>query len=82
MNCVENLPIFAAVVFCLTVAGADGGIVDMLALAVLLARICQTTIHLAFAQTNVVASARFTSFFIQAACMLALAAFAAIAAAG
>lgn len=80
MNCIENLPVFGAIVFCATVAGVQGGIFNLLSIAVLLGRICQTTVHLAFAQTNTVASVRFAFFLIQALGMLAMAAFTAAAA--
>ena len=80
MNCVENLPVFAAIVFCVTVAGAQGGVVDWLALGVIAARVCQSSVHLAFAPTNIVASVRFGFFLVQVLCMLALAALAACAA--
>jgi uncharacterized MAPEG superfamily protein len=47
MNCVENLPVFAAIVLCATATGADSRRLDVLAGAILVARICQTTVHLA-----------------------------------
>ena len=80
MNCVENLPVFAAIVLCVSAVGAQGALVDWLAVGVLAARICQTSVHLAFAPTNSVASVRFAFFFVQVICMLALAVVAACAA--
>ena len=74
MNCVENLPVFATIVFCATAAGADNRLLDLLAGAILVARICQTTVHLAFTPSDFAASARFGFFFVQAICMLAMAA--------
>jgi uncharacterized MAPEG superfamily protein len=74
MNCVENLPVFAAIVLCATAAGADNRLLDLLAGAILVARICQTAVHLAFAPSDVAASVRFAFFFVQAICMLAMAA--------
>ncbi len=82
MNCVENLPVFAAIVLCATAAGADSRLLDWLAGAVLVARICQTTVHLAFAPSDLAASVRFAFFFVQAVCMLAMAASVAVSAAG
>jgi len=82
MNCVENLPVFAAIVLCATAAGADSHLLDWLAGAVLVARICQTTVHLAFTPSDLAASVRFGFFFVQAICMLAMAASVAVAAAG
>jgi uncharacterized MAPEG superfamily protein len=77
VNCVENLPVFGAIVYCATSADARGTLLDLLALAVLAARIAQTIIHLSVAQTNAAASARFGFFLIQALSMLGMAAIAA-----
>jgi uncharacterized MAPEG superfamily protein len=35
MNCVENLPVFAAIVLCATATGADSRLLDLLAGAIL-----------------------------------------------
>lgn len=80
LNCIENLPVLAAIVFCVTVAGAHGALLNMLALAVLVGRVCQTTVHLAFVQSNFVASVRFAFFLLQAICMLGMATITVIAA--
>jgi uncharacterized MAPEG superfamily protein len=82
MNCVENLPVFAAIVFCATATGADSRLLDWLAGAILVARIGQTTVHLAFAPSDVTASVRFAFFFVQAICMLAMATIVAVSAVG
>ena len=82
MNCVENLPVFAAIVLCATATGADNRFLDLLAGVILVARICQTTVHLAFTPSDVAASVRFAFFFVQALCMLAMAAAVAVAAIG
>ena len=82
MNCVENLPVFAAIVFCATATGADSRLLDMLAGGILVTRICQTTVHLAFAPSDVTASVRFAFFFVQAICMLAMATVVAVLAIG
>ena len=47
---------------------------------ILVARICQTSVHLSFEQTNRVAAIRFAFFFVQAACMIAMGVIAAVAA--
>jgi uncharacterized MAPEG superfamily protein len=73
MNCVENLGVFGAIVFCATVAGADGRWLDISAVAVVVSRVCQTLVHVSFAPSNVTASVRFTFFLIQAMAMLAMA---------
>jgi uncharacterized MAPEG superfamily protein len=82
MNCVENLPVFAAIVLCATAAGADSRLLDLLAGTILVARICQTTVHLALTPSDLSASVRFAFFFMQAICMLAVAAAIAVSAVG
>ncbi len=74
MNCVENLPVFATIVLCATATGADSRLLDLLAGAILVARIFQTTVHLTFAPSDAAALIRFAFFFVQALCMLAMAA--------
>jgi len=64
-NCVENLPVFGAIVFALYVGDVTGGLVDALAVAVLVARILQSLVHVCFVQTNAVAALRFGFFFVQ-----------------
>jgi len=69
-NCIENLPVFGAIVFGLHVAGVTGALVDALAVAVLVARICQSLVHVCFVHTNAVASWCFTFYFVQFVCFL------------
>ena len=64
-NCIENLPVFGAIVFALYVGNISGGLVDKLAIAILIARILQSLVHVGFSQTNAVASIRFAFFFVQ-----------------
>jgi len=80
MNCVENLPVFAGIVFCVTAAGASGKLLDALSVFVLGGRIAQTIIHISVRQTNTAAALRFAFFLIQALSMLAMAVLCAIAA--
>src|SRR3982751_3693571 len=47
-NCIENLPVFGAIVFALQVGHVTGGSVDMLTVAVLAARILQSLVHVCF----------------------------------
>ena len=68
-NCLENLPVYGAIVVAIVATGADATRLDALAIILLAARICQTMIHIAFAPTNAVASARFGFFFTQIVCM-------------
>ena len=72
-NCVENLPVFGAIVFGLYVGNVTGALVNALAVTVLVARIMQSLVHVCFVQTNMVASARFGFFFVQIVSFLWLA---------
>jgi len=64
-NCVENLPVFGAIVLGLYVGNVAGAFVNALAVAVLVARIMQSLVHVCFVQTNLVTSVRFGFFFVQ-----------------
>ena len=81
MNCVENLPVYAAIVLCATAAQATGPLMDMLALTLLGARVCQTTTHVSFEQTDRIAAIRFGFFFVQLMCMFIMGASVAMSAA-
>ena len=72
-NCIENLPVFGAIVFGLYVAGISGTLVDSLAVTVLVARIIQSLVHVCFVHTDAVASWRFTFYFVQFICLVWLA---------
>jgi uncharacterized MAPEG superfamily protein len=61
-NCVENLPVFGAIVFGLYVGEVAGALVNALAVTVLVSRIMQSLLHVCFVQTNTMASVRFGSF--------------------
>jgi len=51
LNCIENLPVYGAIVVVATLVGRDGSLLDALSIAVLCARICQTLVHVSFVQT-------------------------------
>jgi len=70
-NCVENLPIFGAIVLTAAVAGADTLRMDRLAVAVLLARIAQTITHVSSGRSLVV-NVRFGFFLVQIASFVAM----------
>jgi len=72
-NCVENLPVFAALVFVLYASGTQGKSVDLACLLVIGARVPHSLVHLCFVQTNTIVSVRFAFYFIQAASYLYLA---------
>jgi uncharacterized MAPEG superfamily protein len=70
LNCVENLPVYGAIVLVATLAGRHGLLLDTLSIAVLCARVCQTSIHVAFVQTERAVSFRFSFFTVQLLAML------------
>ena len=69
-NCIENLPIYTAVVLAIVVSGAESNTLDMLAIVLLVARIFQTVIHIGLESTNTVVGARFAFFLVQLVCMI------------
>src|SRR5262245_1336901 len=72
MNCVENLPVYAAIVVALMATGLQSPVIDRLAVTMLAARVGQTLAHIALAPTNGAVSLRFALFLAQVACMLAI----------
>lgn len=64
-NCVENLPVFGAIVFAAHVSGIGGSTVGSLSIIVLVARVAQSLVHVCFEQTNTIAGVRFAFFFAQ-----------------
>jgi uncharacterized MAPEG superfamily protein len=72
-NCVENLPVFAAIVVAIVATGVRSLELNVLAVIVLVARVCQSLVHVALPQTQGVIAVRFTFFLVQAVAMLAMA---------
>ena len=72
LNCLETLPVYTAIVVALLTAHVNSPILDGLAITILVARICQSSIHLLVEQTNTVAAIRFAFFFVQVICMIAM----------
>ena len=64
-NCIENLPVFGAIVFALYVGQVSSTIVDGLVVLILIARIAQSLVHVCFVQSNFIATLRFIFFFTQ-----------------
>ena len=64
-NCVENLPVFGAIVFALYAGNVAGTLVDRLAMAILTARVLQSTLHVSVVQTDRVVAVRFAFFIAQ-----------------
>ena len=71
-NCIENLPVFGAIVFVMTGVGLQGPIVDALCVAILAARVCQSTVHISHVQTDAFVAVRFSFYSVQLVCFLAL----------
>ena len=73
MNCVENLPVYVAIVVALMAVGVKSTAIDTLAVTLLAARIGQTIAHIALPPGNGAASLRFAFFAVQIACMIGMA---------
>jgi uncharacterized MAPEG superfamily protein len=71
-NCVENLPVFGAIVVVMSALGVHGPTVDYLSTLILVARVCQSLVHVCHVQTNSFVAVRFSFFFVQLACFLTL----------
>ena len=69
-NCVENLAVYAAIVIVIVASGTTGRLLDTLAIMLLVARVCQTLVHVSLAETDTTVSVRFSFFFIQFVCMI------------
>lgn len=68
-NCVENLPVYGAIVVAARSVGLDDPTLDVLACTVMGARVLHTLVHVTLVQTNAVASVRLALFSIQFVCM-------------
>jgi uncharacterized MAPEG superfamily protein len=71
-NCIENLPVFAAIVLGLHVGGASGPVVDFASIGVLVARVMQSLVHVCLPQTHRVVAVRFSFLLVQLACFSVL----------
>ncbi len=71
-NCVENLPVFSVIVFVISALGVTGPAVNYLSTFVLIARVCQSLVHVSHVQTDTFVAIRFTFFCVQLVCFLAL----------
>jgi uncharacterized MAPEG superfamily protein len=71
-NCVENLPVFAAIVAVISALGMDSPAVSCLSIIILVTRVCQSLVHVCHVQTNRFVAVRFTFYFVQLVCFLAL----------
>ena len=64
-NCIENLPVFGAIVYLITAIGLEGPLVDSLCIATLAARIAQSCVHISHVQTNAFVAVRFSFYSVQ-----------------
>ena len=71
-HCVENLPVFAAVVLALHASGTDGVVVDFASIAILVARVAQSLVHVSVRQTSAVVAVRFSFLLVQLTCFFVL----------
>ena len=71
-NCIENLPVFAVLVYALRACGVEHPAVDPLCVVILAARISQSLVHVCFAQTDRAVSVRFAFYFVQFLCFSVL----------
>jgi uncharacterized MAPEG superfamily protein len=72
-NCLENLPLFAALVLIARAISLENAVFEALAVAVLPARIAQTLVHVASGSNRAVI-VRFVFFSLQFLCFLGMAA--------
>ncbi len=72
LNCVENLPVYTAIVVAQMAIGLQSSIIDLLAVIMLAARVVQTLVHILLPPTNTATSLRFAFYFVQAVCMIAM----------
>ncbi|MGH6965056.1 MAG: MAPEG family protein [Phenylobacterium sp.] len=72
-NCIENLPVFAAIILCAEVANLAPPHMGSLAVATVAARVVQTSIHMALPETNATIGVRFSFFTVQVLAMAAMA---------
>jgi uncharacterized MAPEG superfamily protein len=63
-NCIENLPVFAAIVIAIEAPGLSSPTLDALAIAVVVARVGQTTAHLS-SGSNLAIGIRFSFLMVQ-----------------
>ena len=71
-NCIENLPVFGAIVYLVSVIGLQGPAVDALCTAVLAARLVQSGVHILHVQTNAFVAVRFSFYSVQLVAFLVL----------
>jgi uncharacterized MAPEG superfamily protein len=71
-NCIENLPVFGAIVFAISTYGVGGLAVNCLSISVLVARVTQSLVHVSHVQTDAFVAVRFAFFSVQLVSFMAL----------
>ena len=71
-NCIENLPVFAAIVLTAAVARLDPPNFSALAVATVGARVVQSSVHILLPVSNPMVAARFSFFLLQIITMIAM----------
>ena len=77
-NCIENLPVFGAIVYLITTIGLQGPMIDALCIATLVARVIQSSVHVSHEQTDAFVAVRFSFYSVQLVSFLALIVMAAV----
>ena len=72
-NCIENLPVFGAIILCAEAANLEPAHMGSLAVVTMAARVAQTSIHMALPETNAAVGVRFSFFTAQVLAMIAMA---------
>jgi uncharacterized MAPEG superfamily protein len=73
LNCIENLPVFGSIVMVASFAGFASRSFDVLSVAILAARLVQTSIHVSVVQTARAVSLRFSFYSVQLLAMIVMA---------
>jgi uncharacterized MAPEG superfamily protein len=71
-NCIENLPVYTAIVVCATWRAVDSTAMDVCAMILIAARILQSAIHIARQETSITVALRFSCFMAQLVAMVAM----------
>ena len=71
-NCLENLPVFGAIVLTAGLANLTPPNMGVLAVITVTARIFQTSIHMLFPETNLTVAFRFSFFLLQVLAMISM----------
>jgi len=69
-NCLENLPVYSAIVIAGYASQTNASVMGWLAIVFLIARVLQSLVHMIFTETNLTVFVRFAFFFTQIIAML------------